>query len=157
MKLDIPLMGFQQACERFHANRQCTERGACSVPLAEALNWIVTIEDHLAREDLLGREWWRTITGGDTVAGLRFARNTVHHDWSLIMVLTHYLPHGGFDWRSQDWRWLPPHLLPEKRMSRGEDEYFDALAGALVADTLDTAARCFSEAMARVHPGDWRS
>ena len=56
--------------------------------LFEALNWAVSLDDRLTidwpfEEIAHGRYWCDEFRGGGLIRGLRFARNSVHHDWSL--------------------------------------------------------------------------
>jgi hypothetical protein len=53
----------------------------------EALNWAVVIDDRLKRELPEATAWAQHFPGGDAVAGFRYARNAVHHDWSEALEL----------------------------------------------------------------------
>lgn len=58
--------------------------------LFEALNWGVSLDERLCvdwpyEEIAFGKYWCDDFTGGDLIRGLRYARNAVHHDWSLAL------------------------------------------------------------------------
>lgn len=60
--------------------------------LFEALNWVVSLDDRLTTDwpfDKIthGTYWCDEFSGGALIRGLRFARNSVHHDWSLGLDL----------------------------------------------------------------------
>jgi hypothetical protein len=110
----------------------------------EALNWSVTLDERL-RHDTEGQDWTVGIHGGSVIRALRFARNTVHHDWSSALDLG--LPPGEF---------LAPHstvfditwvdeLAPEKPDRKGAAAYAEALAGRNVGETLLAAGKVCEE------------
>ena len=58
--------------------------------LFEALNWGVSIDTRLTKdwpfeEVAFGKYWCDEFAGGDLVRGFRWARNSVHHDWSYAL------------------------------------------------------------------------
>jgi hypothetical protein len=110
----------------------------------EALTWSVTLDERL-RHDTEGQDWTVGIDGGSVIRALRFARNTVHHDWSSALDLG--LPPGEF---------LAPHstvfditwvdeLAPEKPDRKGAAAYAEALAGRNVGETLVAAGKVCEE------------
>jgi len=116
------------------------------VALFEALNWAVTLDDRF-REDWPGSgEWFRDLHGGELVGGLRYARNSVHHDWALAVELD---SEGGIS-RSRHaplfWVWCPD--LPSGRPNpAGARRYRERLAGRPVIETLMTLTATFAAAI----------
>jgi len=114
------------------------------VPVFEALNWMASI-------DLWFDEQGSPI-GDDTLRGIRFARNRVHHDWALAItrqdwpgvpmvsggrhggVTRIFGPPPGFYWTWKPLADLPP---PQRPDPNGEAAYVSQLAGAQVEPTLD--------------------
>lgn len=110
----------------------------------EALNWSVTLDERL-RHDSKGQDWTVGIEGGSVIRALRFARNSVHHDWSAALDLG--LAPGEF---------LAPHstvfditwvgeLTAERPDRRGASAYAEALAGRNVGETLLAAGKVCEE------------
>lgn len=105
----------------------------------EALNWAVSLDDRLARdwpfdEIEYGTYWCDEFAGGGLIRGLRFARNAVHHDWSLALDL------DPFDTPFQQriellWLTWAGNLSAADR-SAGGMAHRDYLAGRVVGDTL---------------------
>jgi hypothetical protein len=50
----------------------------------EALNWSVTLDERI-RHESKGEDWTVGIDGGSVIRALRYARNSVHHDWSAAL------------------------------------------------------------------------
>jgi hypothetical protein len=114
------------------------------VPVFEALNWMASI-------DLWFDEQGSPI-GDDTLRGIRFARNRVHHDWALAITrqdwpgvpmvswgryggVTRLIgPPPGFYWTWKPLTDLPP---PQRPDPKGEAAYVSRLAGSHVEPTLD--------------------
>jgi hypothetical protein len=110
----------------------------------EALNWSVTLDERI-RHDSKGRDWTVSIEGGSVIRALRYARNSVHHDWSAALDLG--LAPGEF---------LAPHstvfditwvdeLVADRPDRRGGAAYAEALAGRNVAETLLAAGKICEE------------
>lgn len=70
--------------------------------LFEALNWAVVVDKRLA--DLHGPNWAQAHEQQDLIAGFRYARDAVHHDWADALELAPGaelptpLPFGLFEW-----------------------------------------------------------
>jgi hypothetical protein len=110
----------------------------------EALNWSVTLDERL-RHDTEEKDWTVGIDGGSVIRALRFARNSVHHDWSSALDLG--LPPGEF---------LAPHstvfeitwvdeLTPDRPDRKGAAAYAESLAGRNVGETLLAAGKVCEE------------
>lgn len=50
----------------------------------EALNWSVTLDERI-RHSSKRQDWTVGIEGGGVIRALRYARNSVHHDWSAAL------------------------------------------------------------------------
>ena len=107
--------------------------------LFEALNWAVSLDDRLTRdwpfdEIAHGTYWCDEFSGGSLIRGLRFARNSVHHDWSLALDLDPL--QNPFQQRIE-MLWLCwAEELAEDKQSDGATAYRGYLAGRVVGDTL---------------------
>lgn len=107
--------------------------------LFEALNWAVSLDDRLAHdwpyEDIAyGTYWCDEFAGGGLIRGLRFARNSVHHDWFLGLDLDPL--ERPFQQRIE-MLWLCwAEGLAGDQQSDGAAAYRDYLAGRVVGDTL---------------------
>lgn len=107
--------------------------------LFEALNWAVSLDDRLTRdwpfdEIAYGTYWCDEFSGGSLIRGLRFARNSVHHDWSLALDLDPLA--NPFQQRIEMlWLCWAEELVEDKR-NDGATAYRDYLAGRVVGDTL---------------------
>ncbi|WP_207084979.1 hypothetical protein [Nocardioides sp. S5] len=93
------LDGYEQALRRFTDASKGRNASDVFLPLFEALNWAVALDDqvraHWAPEGI-PLDWsWRTrVAGGDlvnavrcAVNAVRCARNRVHHQWADALVL----------------------------------------------------------------------
>lgn len=65
---------------------------ATYVPLFEALNWAHALDERVAAHwvpngKTVGFGWRDRIPKAEIMAGVRFARNSLHHDWSEAVVL----------------------------------------------------------------------
>jgi hypothetical protein len=135
-------LGFGAAAVRFtHA----VERGeplGVYVALFEALNWAVVLDDRTASMwapdgEVLGWSWRDRIGGGEMLRGVRFARNSMHHDWSEVLELDE-VRHGESSRVLQEWAWRPVDRLPSRGKEEADAEavYVDQLAGRMVRSTL---------------------
>jgi len=110
----------------------------------EALNWSVTLDERL-RHDSEGRDWTAGIGGGSVIRALRYARNSVHHDWSSALELglapdEFLAPHSTVF----DITWVD-ELTAERPDRRGAAAYAEALAGRNVGETLLAAGKVCEE------------
>lgn len=105
------------------------------VSLFESLNWAVALDDRL-QEEWIGDDWTDEIEGGELARAIRYARNSVHHDWAEA-----FEPVDDDGQFFQPWEnvvWLHWRLtLPKERADPvGKDAYEEYLAGEQVGDTL---------------------
>lgn len=107
--------------------------------LFEALNWAVSIDDRLNSdwpfaEIAHGTFWCDEFSGGGLIRGLRFARNSVHHDWSLGLDLDPL--ENPFQQRIELlWLCWAEELAGDEQ-GEGATAYRDYLSGRAVGDTL---------------------
>jgi hypothetical protein len=141
------LRGYREAYVRWMAGpRISADPDEAFLTIFEALNWAVVVDDHLRRALPAGKAWSSGYPHGDVVPGFRYARNAVHHDWSLALHVTDGvflptpLPTGLFDWC-----WQP--RLPATK-PRGETQYRKHLAEKPVRFTLEVLDTIYGQASA---------
>jgi hypothetical protein len=108
----------------------------------EALNWAVAVDNRLRCDHPKKRAWASDDPDGAIVAGFRYARNAVHHDWSEALELTRaaVLP-SPLPMMLAEWMWVGK--LSATRPS-GLTQYRTRLAGQPVRFTLEALERLFS-------------
>ena len=144
----VMVMGFRLAVERFEGASPTSDRVASVIPLFEALNWAVALDERLVKDwvpDGEGREpgWdWPIRLRGDTeadiVRGVRFIRNRVHHQWADALRVAkdrHHYPH-----RQREWIWVAASDLPEADSGhdKGREGYERLVEGHPAEFTLTT-------------------
>jgi hypothetical protein len=129
--------GYRKAHERFKDATQLVDAPVefTFPPLFEALNWAVTLGDRLGRPS------------HPYLAGIRFARNRVHHNWAnaLYYVRDPDIPvsPGLVRFGPFEWRWRPAHELPVGESTVGESDYRQLLEHRNAAEALDEVASFF--------------
>ena len=92
------------------------------------------------------------MAAGSSARGLRYARNSVHHDWAQAIDLAQERRHLPARKSLEDWEWVWP--LPEKSPGReeglGEHEYRTRLVGQCVAVTLTELAAAFAAGVRQI-------
>lgn len=129
--------GYSRAVARFRTASEQNEKSEKEtfIPLFEALNWVVAIQDYLQEraqpldDHALGR-------------ALRFARNRVHHAFAAALEVREYPVSASagplsVSGTTFDWFWVTSEKLPPGGNRQGEDEYRDMLAGRPAGATLD--------------------
>jgi hypothetical protein len=102
--------GYADALSRFDAAAESDDPGKAFVPLFEALNWAVALDQRTAAHFVpdgkpAGYSWPTRIGYGALVMpGVRFVRNSVHHQWSDALELRG----GAFP----EWVWRTAEDLP---------------------------------------------
>lgn len=121
------------------------------IPLFEALNWAVSLDDRLASEwpDPPGRDWHKKVSCGGRVRGLRYARNSVHHDWAQAIDLPQKYRHLPARRSIKSWRWTSalPLKSPGFQDPDGERAYREKLVGECVVVTFAELFAGFGEAL----------
>ena len=148
------LHGFIGAWKRYETAAAGDSATEAFLPLFEALNWCVALDDRL-------QAWWKTnatnadprwchgFRFGDAVLGTRYARNRVHHQWANALFYSLSASAKPDVPRGPEWRWLPIAHLPKPDEGRGwfADEYERELAGFPARDRLTHVLECFSDAL----------
>lgn len=110
----------------------------------EALNWSVTLDERI-RHESKDEDWTVGIDGGGVIRALRYARNSVHHDWSAALDIElapdeFLAPHEtvfGITWVDE--------LAVDRPDRKGAAAYADTLAGQNVGETLLAAGKVCEE------------
>jgi hypothetical protein len=150
------LAGYEQACQRFYSAMNGTDSDATFIPLFEALSWAVSIDSRFQgwweAAPTNPAKWWSDgFIHGDTVKGVRFARNRVHHQWADALWLS-----GGAElprltpFILGEWRWRPE--LPEGENNRFKAEYEQHVAANPARITLGDLSQCFGDALPVLTP-----
>jgi hypothetical protein len=146
--------GYAAATTRFLAAAKTRDSTAAFIPLFESLNWAVALDDRAAKHwtpagKPLGFGWRKKVKDAEVMQGVRFVRNSVHHQWSDALELDERgltfpmtFPAVFFEWR---WRRADDLPQPEeKRASKhrdaGEGVYKEMLEGKPARLTLETLA-----------------
>jgi hypothetical protein len=162
----VQTQGLRHAIERLeHAASNPDSPVETYLPLFEALNWIVALDDRIGaiwRPDgkKLGEGWRDKVKHGDIIVGLDWVRDVVHHQWADALQLDP-VGHGLYPseelFPSDDlylkhdhaWVWRPvdelPKRKPRKRRKKtglsddadpGKTAYCEQLVGRPASDTL---------------------
>lgn len=144
--------GYVEALSRFEAAAKTLDPKATYVPLFEALNWAVALDDRTAAHFVpdgkpIGFGWRGRIPYGEIMAGVRFARNSVHHQWSDALELR-----GGahlpltFAVTFSEWTWRSADQLPapdKQPHPEGERSYREEMEGRPARVSLDVLGGVF--------------
>jgi hypothetical protein len=154
MPFGAMVLGFRLAVERFDEAGSATDPVAAAIPLFEALNWAVALDERLVKDwipdgkDDPGPGWdWpvrlSNKADAEAVRGVRFIRNRIHHQWADALRLAkagnHYPP------RELEWVWVGASDLPEADPGhdRGRDGYKRLLEGRAAEYTLSILAETY--------------
>lgn len=166
------LDGYVKAVERFERAAKGRDPGAAFLALFEALNWAVAIDERVkehwapdganTEEDKTrqpGWGWRERVPGAEAMAGVRFARNRVHHQWADALCLDD----NGFTspvsspLMSFEWRWRDLAELPAgKPDPNGEAIYERHLAGSPTRLTLSRLGDTFAWLASVLEPSSLR-
>jgi hypothetical protein len=116
------------------------------VSLFEALNWAVALDDRVGAHwvpdvEPVGFEWRARLGhGAELMAGVRFARNRVHHQWCDAITVERNL-RGEF----KNWVWIAGDELPppDKPDPNGEAVYRSELEGRPIIVCLNVLNGAF--------------
>lgn len=147
--------GYAHATGRFHEATKTRDPTAAFLPLFEALNWAVALDDRARKHwtpagQPLGWEWRKKVRDAEIIQGVRFARNRVHHQWSDALELDE----RGRSYPKTypvvffEWRWRPAHELPKPDDQHhndpdGEETYRQMLEGEPARVTLERLIEVF--------------
>lgn len=147
----VTFEGFRRGAGRFRDAAKARDPEETYIPLAEALNWAIALDDRVieywAPEGrVLGWSWRQRVPHGDIVRGVRWARNRVHHQWVDAVALDDggvqlpvTLPTGFFEWA-----WRPAADLPLGENDRDRDAYKRTLEGTPARFTLDALEQTYA-------------
>ena len=163
----VLLGGYHQAVERFMAAVDDRDPIVVFMPLFEALNWSVALDDqarkHWAPEGSpLDWEWRGLAPGGEVVDAVRCARNRVHHQWADALVRTNgaIIPRT-IPFALHEWRWRPLLELPAQTMKKkglsgqlrtSESNYENLLSGKPARVALQELLVPFGYVAERLEP-----
>jgi len=145
--------GYAHAVGRFHEAAKTRDPTAAFIPLFEALDWAVSLDERAAKHwtpagESLGWAWRDKVRGAEVMRGVRFVRNSVHHDWTDALELDE--EHGRtfpmtFPVVFFEWRWRPASELPEadRKDANGEEVYRESLEGQPARLTLEAIGQVF--------------
>lgn len=141
------LRGYREAYMRWMTGpRVSGDPDGAFLGIFEALNWAVVVDDALRQVMAGGKGWANAYDGGAVVAGFRYARNAVHHDWSVALELRPGLtiptPIPAI---LAEWIWQ--QTLDASR-NGGVTQYKRHLAGRPVRFTLETLNTLYDQAAA---------
>jgi hypothetical protein len=140
------VLGFRMAVERFKDAGRAADPVTAVIPLFEALNWTVALDERLVKgwipdgeDEGPGKDWAARLSNEadlEAVRGIRFIRNRIHHQWADALRLAkagnHYPP------RELEWVWVAAGDLPEADPGhdRGREGYERLLEGRAAEYTL---------------------
>ena len=161
--------GFARAIERFNLAAKKRDAIQAFVAIFETLNWAVALDERTCKDwhpkgKPLSWAWREEVIGADIMRGVRFARNSVHHQWSDALELDETglalpttLPAEFFELR-----WCPLDKLPARPPARGknaqlrqaEDEaaYQLQLQGEAARLTVQQLANVFNHLRKLIEP-----
>jgi hypothetical protein len=152
--------GYDQSLTRLETAVKGKDPAPAFIALFEALNWAVALDDrageHMAPEGKpLGFGWRDRVRGAHLMRAVRFARNSVHHQWSDALALDE----GGLTFPMTfpavffEWRWCALDRLPTRpsikgeagklRQAEEEAEYAEHLEGKTARTTLHELGGAF--------------
>jgi hypothetical protein len=148
------LDGYTDAAARFDAAVKGRDPQMTYTAVFEALNWAVALDERIGTHWLpdgepLGWKWRQRLGyGADIMGGVRFARNSVHHQWSDALRLDagrSSLP-SSFPVPFHEWIWRPADELPEPDQKPHPDNeriYRQQMEGRPVRVCLDVLNGAF--------------
>jgi hypothetical protein len=149
---ELVLVGYERASDRFRCAAAGDDANGTFTSLFEVLNWAVALEDRVRKHwvpegERLDWEWRGRVPGGELMGGVRFARNSVHHDWSDALEppigLTFPMT---FPATFADWQWRPADDLPiPEKEPRGDERsvYREFMEGRPARATIDSLSDVF--------------
>lgn len=160
VQVDTLVTGYQEAFKRFEAAIGGRDSQETFRPLFEALNWAVALDEMIAKvshpaAQKLNFDWRNRVADADAMAGVRYARNRVHHQWADAVYLAEWGRIGErVGRRSPDrvgaatfsgWIWRRGDDLPAGKPDKpGRQVYEARLANNRADDTLRALSRAFA-------------
>ncbi|MCW2643963.1 MAG: hypothetical protein JWP07_72 [Pseudonocardiales bacterium] len=158
--LDMLLAGYAHALRRLDEAVKAHDRNASFRAAFEALNWATSVDDRIRGQwapegKPLGWGWRARVSGAEVMAGVRFARNRVHHHWADAL---YYNETGGMTFPMTSpvffstWRWKLVADLPPGDDDRGRDVYQEHLEGEPALKTLLRLGLAFESVLPLLEP-----
>jgi hypothetical protein len=145
-RADVRLLvaGYNFATRRFEAAGSDQDRAFFAV--FEALNWATALDDVIGEiwrpkgGDAMRRKWREEVPGAEVLAGIRYVRNRVHHQWAWALDRSNGTaqPFPPDMW-TPTWSWADIATLPtpdERPDEYGRKVYVEQLAGQPVQPSL---------------------
>lgn len=150
MNVRTQVRGYAAAVARFRSAVAGHDAIAAYHPLFEALNWAASLDFRIAElrapdAKPRGKDWYMREGGAEAVPGLRWVRNTVHHDWANALRLDtegRRYPRR-YPTRYFEWVWRDIADLPPNDRNTGKDVYSELLAGRPAEFTLQILLEVF--------------
>jgi len=142
--------GYEQAARRFYDVMAETNPLATFIPLFDALGWVVALDSRFQESWKRARtnpaKWWSDgFIHGDTVKGVRFARNRVHHQWADALETTSGRAYpAAYPKVYMEWRWRAE--LPPGPNDEFKEHYDQGVASHPARVTLGGLSECFADA-----------
>jgi hypothetical protein len=145
--------GYSCAVGRFDDAAKTRDPTAMFIPLFEALNWAVSLDERAAKHwtragEPLRWTWREKVRHAELLRGVRFVRNSIHHDWSDALELDERK--GRTYPRTYpvvffEWRWRAAGELPEldRPDADGAATYCEHLQGQAARLTLEMLGQVF--------------
>jgi hypothetical protein len=155
--------GFEAAADRLEAAFLGNDSVATFCPLFEALNWAVGLDDRIGAIWVpegrpLAVDWRSRATGAHLMAGVRFARNRVHHNWADALEARDRATIPGRFPAALTWVWRELESLPPDRPDPlGEGVYADELQGQPANEGLRELRTAFRFVLERLEPAFWNA
>jgi hypothetical protein len=159
VNLRAQVRGYLGALKRFRTAAGGRDAIVAYLPLFEALGWVASIDFRIGvlwtpEGRALGEDWPSRASGAEAVPGLRWARNTVHHDWANALRLDtegRRYP-KRYPVRYFEWVWRDVNDLPPNARTRGKDVYGALLAGKPTEFTLQVLGEVFDFILDLIEP-----
>ena len=149
------LAGFRASVDRFDSAAGEQSLEGTFLAIFEALNWATSLDERIGKHwapdgTCLGFAWRDRVRGAEVLGGVRYARNSMQHDWADAI----WFQESGFGIPMPfpiefgSWLWRSPSDLPEKGKPdpKGHAVYEAELSGNPVRGTL----RALDSAFARI-------
>ncbi len=160
-------VGYTGALDRFETASKNRDPVATYTALFEALNWATAVDDRAEQDLALWKkrhkyEWRTRVHDAEVMGGVRFVRNSVHHDWSDAVQMDERgrsfpmtFPVVFFEWV-----WRPADDLPapgQKQHPDGARFYREQMQGRPVRHSLHALRQVFRTLHVMLEPTTFTS
>jgi hypothetical protein len=148
--------GFARAADRFYEAALGDDAEEASIPLFEALSWAAALDWRIGAHwtpdgKPLGGDWPARLGNADVVYAVRFARNSLHHQWfeALVVDDSRTMFPIRLPTAFREWLWQSASELPKpdrrRRDRRGKAIYERELQGRPARHTLEALTVVFEK------------